>query len=87
MRVGDSAVVAKGAAVSAVLGEAGRKFIFGKSSKVPILLDTDLLVLHITGDSKLETLRRASRPGNPLELPVRALLEQRRVPLEIYHAP
>lgn len=57
------------------------------SLTLPILLDTDLLVLHVTGDSKLETLRRASRPGNPLELPVRALLDQRRVPLEIYHAP
>lgn len=57
------------------------------SLTLPILLDTDLLVLQVTGDSKLETLRRASRPGSPLEMPVRALLEQRRVPLEIYHAP
>ena len=32
--------VAKGAAVSAVLGEAGRKFIFGRSRKISILLDT-----------------------------------------------
>jgi 6-phosphogluconolactonase len=50
------------------------------------LLDTDLLALHVTGDSKLETLRRASCPGSALEMPVRALLEQRRVPLAIYHA-
>ncbi len=56
------------------------------SLTLPILLDTDLLVLHVTGDSKLVTLQRASCPGSPLEMPVRALLEQRRVPLEIYHA-
>lgn len=57
------------------------------SLTLPTLLDTELLVLHVTGDAKLATLQRASRPGSPLELPVRALLEQRRVPLEIYHAP
>ena len=57
------------------------------SLTLPTLLDTDLLALHVTGDSKLATLRRASSPGSALEMPVRALLEQRRVPLEIYHAP
>jgi 6-phosphogluconolactonase len=57
------------------------------SLTLPALLDTGLLALHVTGDSKLETLRRASCPGSALEMPVRALLEQRRVPLAIYHAP
>ena len=51
------------------------------------LLDTDLLVLHVTGDSKLATLQRAACTGSELEMPVRALLAQRRVPVEIYHAP
>lgn len=51
------------------------------------LLDTDLLALHVTGPSKLATLQRASQPGSALEVPVRALLEQRRAKLEIYHAP
>lgn len=51
------------------------------------LLDADLLALHVTGPSKLATLQRASCPGSALEMPVRALLEQRRVELEIYHAP
>lgn len=51
------------------------------------LLDTDLLALHVTGPSKLMTLQRASQPGSALDMPVRALLEQRRVQLEIYHAP
>jgi 6-phosphogluconolactonase len=57
------------------------------SLTLPTLLDTDLLALHVTGDSKLATLQRASCPGSALEMPVRALLEQRRVPLQIYHAP
>jgi 6-phosphogluconolactonase len=51
------------------------------------LLDTDLLALHVTGPSKLATLQRASQPGSALEMPVRALLDQRRATLEIYHAP
>lgn len=51
------------------------------------LLDTDLLALHVTGASKLTTLQRASQPGSVLDMPVRALLEQRRAKLEIYHAP
>jgi len=57
------------------------------SLTLPVLLDTDLLVLHVTGDAKLATLKRAAAHGNRLEIPVRALLQQRRVPLEIYHAP
>lgn len=57
------------------------------SLTLPTLLDTDLLVLHVTGDAKLATLQRAAAPGSALEMPVRALLQQRRVPLEIYHSP
>jgi 6-phosphogluconolactonase len=51
------------------------------------LLETDLLALHITGVSKLATLERARAPGSELDLPVRALLRQRRASLEVYHAP
>ncbi|MBI4891288.1 MAG: serine/threonine protein kinase [Acidobacteria bacterium] len=40
LRVNEATVIAKGATVTAVLGEAGRKFIFGRSSKIPILVDT-----------------------------------------------
>jgi len=57
------------------------------SLALPTFLDTDLLVLHVTGDSKLATLQRAACSGSELEMPVRALLAQRRVPVEIYHAP
>ena len=57
------------------------------SLTLPALLDTDLLVLHVTGAAKLATLQRAGEAGSPLDMPVRALLAQRRVPLEIYYAP
>lgn len=50
------------------------------------LLDTDLLALHLGGADKLDTLLRASAPGNALEMPVRALLHQQRVPLRVYHS-
>jgi 6-phosphogluconolactonase len=51
------------------------------------LLETELLALHITGTSKLATLERALEPGSELDLPVRALLRQRRASVEVYHAP
>jgi 6-phosphogluconolactonase len=51
------------------------------------LLETDLLALHITGASKPAVLERAQQAGSELDLPVRALLRQRRAPLEVYHAP
>jgi len=57
------------------------------SMTLAALLTTDLLVLHVTGASKLATLQRAASAGSTLEMPVRALLEQSRVPLEIYHTP
>lgn len=57
------------------------------SLTLPTLLDTDLLVLHVNGDAKLATLQRAAAPGSALEMPVRALLQQQQVPLEIYHSP
>jgi len=57
------------------------------SLTLPTLLDTDLLVLHVTGEPKLAILQRAACSGSALEMPVRALLTQDRVPLQIYHAP
>ena len=50
------------------------------------LLDTDLLALHVTGSAKLRSLQDASTSGSALEMPVRALLQQRRVPVKVYHA-
>ena len=57
------------------------------SLTLPTLLDTDLLVLHVTGERQARDAATRRLRGSALEMPVRALLQQRRVPLEIYHAP
>ncbi len=49
------------------------------------ILDCRRLVLHITGESKMEVYRRASEPGPALELPIRAVLASGRV--EVWWAP
>ena len=81
------AVTAPALAPTVVHGVAPVEPVARLSLTLATLLDTDLLALHVTGPSKLVTLQRASQPGSALEMPVRALLEQRRVKLEIYHAP
>ena len=50
------------------------------------LLSARRLVLHCIGQKKLSVLQTAMEPGSVDELPVRAVLHQARVPLEIYHA-
>jgi hypothetical protein len=39
LKIGAAVVVAKGATANGVIGEAGRRFLFGRKDKVPILLD------------------------------------------------
>jgi 6-phosphogluconolactonase len=80
------ATVAPTAAPAVVPGLAPVEPAARLSLTLATLLDTDLLALHVTGSSKLATLQRASQPGSALEMPVRALLDQRRATLEIYHA-
>ena len=60
---------------------------FSLSLTLSALLDTDLLVLHITGPHKLATLEQAQSPGSVTDMPVRALLSQRVVQLDVYYAP
>lgn len=50
------------------------------------LLGARRLVLHCVGERKLSVLHRALQPGAVGELPVRAVLHQDRVAVEIYHA-
>lgn len=50
------------------------------------LLDSQRLLLHLVGASKLTVLNEAMQPGAAAELPVRALLHQERRPVEIYYA-
>lgn len=48
------------------------------------LLNTRRLVLHITGAKKRTLYEEAQKPGSCITLPVRAIVQQDRVPLEVY---
>jgi 6-phosphogluconolactonase len=51
------------------------------------LLDSRRIVLHIEGDAKWAVYQRARTPGPPAELPVRAILQQKEVPVDVYWSP
>jgi 6-phosphogluconolactonase len=51
------------------------------------LLDCRQLILHITGDDKREVLAQAQRDGDPLALPIAAVLASRDPEVELYWAP
>ncbi len=51
------------------------------------LLDARVLVLHVTGDSKVALLEQALQPGPAAELPVRVALHQDRVPCHVFQTP
>ena len=50
------------------------------------ILDSQLIILLVTGKEKLAVLRQAAQENDPLSKPVAALLTQRKTPLEIYWA-
>lgn len=51
------------------------------------LLDAHRILLHLEGESKWATYRRACGPGPVAAMPVRAVLRQDRVPVEVFWAP
>jgi 6-phosphogluconolactonase len=51
------------------------------------LLRSRTLVLLITGDEKLAVLRKAQAGNDVAEMPIRAVLQQDRVPVVVYWAP
>ncbi len=51
------------------------------------LTETRRLILHITGTSKWNVYQEALRPGPVGELPIRAVLRQTRVPIEVFWSP
>ena len=51
------------------------------------LLETRRLILHITGDNKWQVYQNALEEGPTEELPIRGVLRQDRLPLEVYWAP
>ena len=50
------------------------------------LLNCRKLVLHITGAKKRKLYEEAQKPGSCLTLPIRAIMQQNKVPPEIYWA-
>ncbi len=57
------------------------------SLNLAALLDSRRIVLHIEGDEKWGVYQRARAAGTPAELPVRAILQQKEVPVDVYWAP
>ena len=56
------------------------------SLNLAALLDARRIVLHIEGDAKWQVYRRARQPGPAAELPVRAVLHQQVVPVDVFWA-
>jgi 6-phosphogluconolactonase len=57
------------------------------SLNLAALLDARRIVLHIEGDVKWQVYQRARMPGSAAELPVRAILHQKEVPVDVFWAP
>ncbi|MDD4915644.1 MAG: 6-phosphogluconolactonase [Methylococcales bacterium] len=51
------------------------------------LLKCERLIILITGEDKLAVFDQAMKPGSVEEMPIRALLHQEKVPVELYWAP
>jgi 6-phosphogluconolactonase len=57
------------------------------SMTLPRIFDSRFLILHITGDDKLAVLERARRDGDPLALPIAAVLGATDPGARVYWAP
>jgi 6-phosphogluconolactonase len=57
------------------------------SLNLSALLDSRRIVLHFEGEAKWQVYQRARMPGAAAELPVRAILQQKEAPVDVYWAP
>jgi 6-phosphogluconolactonase len=57
------------------------------SLNLSAILDARRVVMHIEGEKKWQLWQRAREGGSTGELPVRALLQQKSVPVDVYWAP
>lgn len=57
------------------------------SLNLSALLDARRIVLHIEGEAKWQVYQRACAAGSLAEMPVRAILQQREVPVDVYWCP
>jgi len=51
------------------------------------ILNSQKIILHIVGDKKWQVYRQASLPGLSDELPIRIVLHQQQVPIDVYWSP
>ena len=56
------------------------------SMTLPRLLNSESLVIHISGASKQQVLTQANAGDDVMELPIRAILQQQTTPVSIYWA-
>lgn len=56
------------------------------SMTLPRLLNTDCLIIHISGENKQKVLEQAQAGTSVEELPIRAILQQSQVPVTVYWA-
>ena len=56
------------------------------SLTLPRLLNSQQIVIHISGASKQQVLSQAEAGGDVMELPIRSILQQQQTPLAIYWA-
>lgn len=54
---------------------------------LPALLKTERLIVLFTGEDKLAVFNAAQKPGPIEDMPIRGLLHQEQVPVELYWAP
>ncbi len=57
------------------------------SLNVAALLDARRIMLHIEGEAKWQVYQKARLSGSAQELPVRAVLHQQEVPVDVYWSP
>jgi 6-phosphogluconolactonase len=56
------------------------------SMTLPRLLNTERLIIHISGENKQKVLDQAQAGNNAEELPIRSVLQQSQVPVTVYWA-
>ena len=56
------------------------------SMTLPRLLNTERLIIHISGENKQRVLEQAQAGSSVEELPIRSVLQQTQVPVTVYWA-
>jgi 6-phosphogluconolactonase len=74
-------------AISAVPSAITGAYTERMTMTVSALLKSQRIIVLLTGEDKLAVFDQAMRPGSAEDMPIRALLNQDKVPVELYWAP